>query len=770
MAENPEDSGIPTASQEEADSSAVPSTPPRIEGYEILGELPRGGMGVVWRGRDTRLNRLVAIKSVSLRDATSDEQRVLQQEAGLAAQLRHPNIVAIYSFRRDTDPPCFIMEFVDGVPLREAGARMDYKRKAGIMAKVARAVAYAHGQGIIHRDLKPNNVMVDRAGEARVLDFGLARRHEPTKARSRSVKGTPLYMAPEQVLEPETVGPAADIYSLGLILFELITGTPPPPPAETTDAEAWARRVLPLPREINPAIPEPLQRICVNACEQRPEDRYLTAHHLAADLDRFVNDEPIAARPRQYSQLLDDRVRSTMDDLALWQSEGLITRHERDALEHSFARIAGSDSAWLPNARRIRWGPTIAHLGGWLFALSPLLWLAFYRSRLSQWERVGGIGLPMLLVVLMGALMWRRRRPLLGTIFCAVGAVLLPVSLAVFLAECRLLDWRQGAGYELLPPPLFCNAQMLAGLLVGLAYVMWMLWRTKLGIYAILAAAMAVLTYAALTLVIGLKVQLVERGHFAFVACWFLPIPVACYLLGHRCDRRRCEQVAVPIYVLGGLAVVAITATWAIDIPRSWLRIAGPSQRQLAMQLLFMGNALLYFVLGVVNDRSDSRLRRMWGRWFYWIVPFFFVIPLDRMEKPLREIGVRQMVAFTLDEAGIEAGPDAPSADEPSGRVPVERTNAAVYYTEILVFAACGLLVALAVVLQWRWYLFYGLGHITVQAVLFTDQHLRAYTSWPVAMMVVGMIVMLLGTGIELRWSRQAGAHRGAKRRRAART
>jgi len=753
MAEHFEESEIPTISEPTAEEAARRRLAPQIEGYEVLGEFPRGGMGVVWRARDTRLDRLVAIKTLLLGETSSDELRLLQQEASLAAQLHHPNIVGVYEFLPDTEPPCLIMELVDGVPIDEAARAMSYQRKAALLAKIARAVAHAHDRSIIHRDLKPGNILVDQSGEPRILDFGLAKRDEPTRNQSGSIKGTPLYMSPEQVLSPRRVGPSTDIYSLGLVLFELITGSRPPRPPDTGDSESWARWELPLPREIRPDIPEALQRICLTACEKEAENRYLSARHLANDLERFMAGEPIAARPRRYSRLLEDRVRSAVDDLALWASEGLITSRERDALEDSYVRVAKLDSTWIPGARRVRWGPTIAHLGGWLLVLAPLLWLRFYWFDLARWQRVAGVAAPTLVVNLVGALMWRHKRVLLGTIFCAVGALLVPVFFVVLFSECDLFELRQTGDYELLRPPWFCNVQLALGLLLGWAYSLLLSWRTRLGVYSILAALMSLSTYGACLLLCGLKDQL-TGGRFASAACWFLPIPVGCYLVAHRFDRKGADQLAVAPYVLGGLVLVAITSVLAFDIPKSWMAIDGENQRRIASSLLFMASSVLYFGLGLLNDRSSSRIRRIWGRWLFRLVPFLFVIPLGRLEQPLRNLGVREMVAFTVETPGREAEAEARAAGTQGDLPPVETTLAAVYWTEILVFVACWMFVALAVVLQWRWYLYYGLIHSTVHVVSFTDKHLQEYVSWPAALLIAGTLIMLTGMAVELRFGR----------------
>jgi len=758
MSDLPDSMLSSTAGDGPGRSRGEPRTPPALEGYEIIDELPRGGMGVVWRARDRRLDRRVAIKALSFPEATADDLAFLRREAMLAAQLRHGNIVTVYDFLPHSEPPCFVMELVDGIPLTEALARADFARKARAVAKVARAVDYAHRRGIVHRDLKPGNILIDRAGEPKILDFGLARRYGPDRAHSHAIQGTPLYMAPEQILAPSKVGPSTDIFALGLVLFELLTGVQPPRAEKRADWDSWARREIPVPREVNPDIPEALQRICLMACEPVQKDRYPTALHLAEDLERFAAGEPVAARPTRYSRLLDDRVRTAIDDVGLWQSEGLITRRERDALEHTFVKVAAMDSAWIPGGRRLRWAPTIAHVGGWLLVLSPFLWLLLYWTRLQRWERVLGAAVPTLLVNGLGLLMWQRRRALLATISSAVGAILLPLFVLVFLSQFHLLEWRQEERYELLPrleDLMLCNVQFVTAFLLGFAYAFFLASRARLGIFSIWTCVLGALAYAACLLPVGLKYRLVEE-QYASVACWFLPLILCMLLAGWLLDRGAVGHLGIPPYVSAGVLIVAVTSVWAWDIPESWLEIGGRSERHIANYVLFMVNGVVYLGLALWLDRARSRARRLGARWFFRLVPLCFVIPLDLMEYPLRHLGVQEMVVLTVDVPPemeyVEVEPG--EWEERPAQTPIEHTYAAVYLTEILVFGACGAFIAMAVLLQWRWYLYYGLVHSAIQLVSFTTKHLQEYVSWPVTLGIAGALVMLTGMAIEVRFAR----------------
>src|SRR6266566_209627 len=206
----------------------------RVGNYEILEEIGRGGMGVIYRARQRHSRRIVALKRILSYDADSQETLArFRREARAAASLDHPNILPIYEVREDEDGlPFFSMKFAAGGSLRDVAPalRSEPSRSVALMAKVARALQYAHAQGILHRDLKPGNILLDGRGEPLVSDFGLAKWFDTASdvTRTLTIFGTPGYIAPEQARGPAAkLTPAADLYSLGAILFDLFTGRPP---------------------------------------------------------------------------------------------------------------------------------------------------------------------------------------------------------------------------------------------------------------------------------------------------------------------------------------------------------------------------------------------------------------------------------------------------------------------------------------------------------------------------------------------------------------
>ncbi len=277
---------------------------PRVPGYEVEAVLGRGGMGIVYKARHLRLNRFVALKMlIAGRYAGPPERARFQREAEAVASLRHANFVQVYDVGDHDGCPYFTMEFLEGGSLAQAlaGTPQPALQAAALLTSLADAVQVAHQAGIVHRDLKPANILLAADGTAKIADFGLARHfdEEPALTLSGARVGTPSYMAPEQVMgKSSTIGPAADIYALGALLYEMLTGRPPfrGETATETERQVIAEEPVP-PARLNPKVPRDLETICLKCLHKDPQRRYATAAALAEDLKRFQQDEPITARP-----------------------------------------------------------------------------------------------------------------------------------------------------------------------------------------------------------------------------------------------------------------------------------------------------------------------------------------------------------------------------------------------------------------------------------------------------------------------------------------
>ena len=331
-----DDNTFPVSDAHPTDPAEVFSTSdsfqstPQFNDYQVISKLDEGGMGAVWRAKQLGTGRQVAIKICDDKTLASESGRErFKREVKLAASLKHPNIAAVYDSSLHQGKYCYVMQLIDGLHLNQHALELDlgYEQRMQLLIAICRAVHYAHTQGILHRDIKPSNILVTHEGHPYLLDFGLARLKDEQDTRlthTGEQPGTPSYMAPEQITGPSNaLDERTDTYALGVVMYQLLTGTTPYAGTRTWVQTQILQTPPPAPRALNASVPADLEKVCLKAIRKDPTDRYQSAEEFADDIERFCNHQPVhATRPSAFKLLKSwtchpDRIKQMSTFLAL---------------------------------------------------------------------------------------------------------------------------------------------------------------------------------------------------------------------------------------------------------------------------------------------------------------------------------------------------------------------------------------------------------------------------------------------------------------------
>ncbi len=725
-------------------STAAPTSEPlpeRLSGHKILSELGSGGMGRVYLAYDERLGRKVAIKTLNhrLRDLPGLRSRFLQ-EARTMARLVHPNIARIYDLGPPEEPPHFVMEYIEGAPLTEAARPLSVEQKAELMRKVLLAVDFQHRNELVHRDLKPANILVGADLDPKLLDFGLALRLDDSGQRltlAGEVLGTPRYLSPEQARGEARLDARSDVFTLGTILYELLTGVLP------FRGENFAQQVRSiseqdpsLPRRINPQVPGELQNICLKALEKNPADRYQSALEMAQDIERFLAGEPVLAAPGAYSRLMAGKIEEHLRELEGWRRDEIVSAAEHDSLRRGYERLMEREDAWILEARRLTLPQVSLYLGGWILVTGAALLVLFRYTGLSGAAAVLASAAAAAPACYAGIWCWRRRRLRIGVAWLLAFCLLLPITLLVAMGEFRWFTGftRSNEGLELFSKlPSFkriTNAQLWWALLVSLPGYYWLRRFTRSPVFSLVLAVMTALFWLATMLRMGvIEWFSTDPGRVYYR---LIPAAVGFFLAGFTIERLRHPGDSRYFYPIGvTFTLIAFSGVAAFHEPYAEaLRGLAPWTHG-HLEYLFMLNALLYLAFQSFCERFGSPQLRSAGRAFRFVIPGHVLtsLLLLGLEATRRWTAEPASAALRLEARLFEILLPIAACVFVFGSIPKQMKN----------FFATGLL-------------FLAIGIVRLQQELFRNRGL-----WPMCLLLLGLVLMFVAanySAIKLRLSR----------------
>jgi len=714
--------------------------PERLSGHKILGEIGAGGMGRVLLAQDEGLNRKIAVKVLSarLRQETSIRTRFME-EARALAQISHPSIVTIYSLGSSEEIPHFVMEYVDGVDLFTATRALTIEQRAGLMRKVVMAVDVLHQHHIIHRDLKPANILVGADLQPKLLDFGLARHVQSRDHLTLfgEMLGTPSYFSPEQTTFARELDARSDIFSLGTILYEVLTGVLPFPVQPFARQMDSIRKEDPrLPRRINSDIPGDLQDICLKALEKKPENRYRSAREMADDLERFLAGEKVHASPTTYGSVVFARIQEHLGEIEGWRHDEMLSDAEYEGFRKQYGRLVEREDAWILQARRLTFPQVSLYLGAWILIAGAALLFLFHFVRLSGTPRVLVAASVTVLTWSEGLALWRKNQLRNGIAHLLAVCLLVPIALLVAMGEYHIRaipaakpDWEllhniSGSFKEI------TNLQLWWAIALAMPVYVWLRRYTRSSVFSLVASVMGVM----LCVVTLARMGLIDWLNHEHSKLYFRLIPIAILFLacGYVLERLSLSNDSRYFYPVG----VAFTFVAMSGLASDYQPFQDALKRVLPwtrgdIEYLFMVNAGLYFVLQMVFGHfSLSQLRAV-------AKAFRFVIP-GHILTSLLSLGIRASDRWNSSVEDLSLRHEA-------------RT-----FEILLPLLACIFIYA-SIPKQMKNYfvmgtLFLGIGIVRLQQDIFQDQ-----ARWSLVLLVVGLLLMLAATrysSIKMRFAR----------------
>jgi tRNA A-37 threonylcarbamoyl transferase component Bud32 len=700
--------------------------PEKLSGHRILSEVGRGGMARVLLAWDEGLGREVAIKILDRRYRDDPEVRNrFMQEARALARLAHPHIVRIYELGSAEEQPHFVMELVRGTSFTEAARPLPLRQKVELLLKVVLAVDFLHEHHIVHRDLKPGNVLVGPDLEPRLLDFGLARVMDAQGRRltaSGEFMGTPQYLSPEQTEAHAAVDARSDVFSLGTMMYEVLTGTLPfHGDTMREQFEAIRSRDPMLPRRLNSAIPGDLQKICLKALEKDPALRYASAREMATDIAHFLAEEPVLAAPTSYSRLMAGRIEQHLNELEGWVRDRVISEPEYDSLRKAYERLTEREDAWIMEVRRLSLSQVSLYLGAWIIVVGAGLVFLFHYPRLVGTTSVLTVGSAAVLMGYFGLYTFRQGQLRISVAFLLAFSLLLPITLLVAMGEYGWFtaltrgDPDLEVFYLLKTPKNITHGQLWWSILLSLPAYVWLRRFTRASVYSLVFAVMAALLGLVTLLRMG-AVDWVENdpGKLYFrilpIAMAFFVIAIMLERLRQASDSRYFYPVAVlfTFAALSGIAGADKSYAERLETALPWTR--GHHE------YLFILNAGIYYSLHTFCGAFGTRQMRTVAKSFRFVVPGHVMTSL-----------------LLLGLEATERFGDAP--DDPALRAEARM------FEVLLPAVACGFVFA-SIPKQMKNYLATGLFFLAVGIVRLQQNWLKDQWAWPVGLLLAGALVM----------------------------
>jgi serine/threonine-protein kinase len=703
----------------------------KLSGHRILSEIGSGGMGRVFLAVDERLGRKVAIKTLKAQYMNDPSLRArFMREARAMAKLSHPNIVQIFGLGELNEIPHFVMEYLEGRrPLNEVALPLPLRQKVELMHKVVLAVDFLHQHNLLHRDLKPANILVGPDLDPKLLDFGLALQVGELKNRVTNygaIVGTPDYLSPEQTRGSAALDPRSDVFSLGTILYQVLTDALPFHGEHPIELAGAIREQLPvLPRRLNTSLPRALQNICLKALEKSPQDRYKSAREMAQDLERYLAGEAVLALPTAYAHLTSGRIEAHLRELDGWKVDQVISDSEYDALRNAYDRLSEPDDSWIMQARRLSVSQVTLYLGAWMLAVGAALVLLFEIPSLNGAVSISLVGAATLVAAFNGIRIWRTKRFRFAIAYLLAFCVLLPVGLLLSMSEFKILTTLTQGREDL---ELFhslgwfretTNLQLWWALLASLPVYVWLRNFTRSSVFSLVFSIVAALFSLTTLLRLGMLDWISKDQGRTFldmipIAIVFFLIAIGLERFGRKLDSRYFYPVAVTFTFIALSGVAVFHEPYV-----NWLKSTAPWTRgQIAY--LFIINAGIYQCLASVCRRFHSAQMRNVAKAFRFVIP-------GHVMSSLLLLGINASRLW----------------NESPGQIAMQHEARILEF--LLAIVACGFVYG-SIPEQMKNFFASGLLFLAIASVRLQQDYFNDMARWPILLLVVGIVLMLVAT------------------------